>query len=206
MAKNVIRLTESDIRKMVENTVRLIKESMDEESQKTEAYWESPDGNEKAWEKVEVSTSEKNNTDPYAEMSEVSDESEDILGKSISAGSSSNSDSDSKDSGKHDMDNNYDNADHDFSDDATDVKDNDNSKDGPKGDAVADGNTNKSNGTQFNQGGDPFSQRIEKDGKPNDNAETSKGEFHGWGDSLDNIVNDEIKKAINEIRKRTNIG
>lgn len=198
MAKNVIKITEEDISRMVRNAVRIIKE----ETEKSEKYWESPDGSEKAWEKVEVSTSSSDNTDPADDTKGWDNKSSDsILGKSIS-GSDSDSEGTSMDYGKHDMDNDYDNADHDFDDDATDVKDDDNSKDGPKSDAKRDGNSGKSNGTQFNQGGDPFSQRIGDTPSEGDNGSTTKGTFNGWGDSLDNIVNDEIKKAINEMKKR----
>lgn len=198
MAKNTIKITEEDIAKMVRNAVRIIKE----ETQSTEKFWQASDGSAKAWEKVSVSTSDSNNTDPAADTEGWdSNSTNDILGKNISGGDS-DSEGTSMNYGKHDMDNNYDNGDFDFSDDATDVKDDDNSKDGPKSDAKRDGNSGKSNGTQFNQGGDPFSQRIGDNPTANDNAATSKGEFSGWGDSLDNIVNDEVKKAINEMKRK----
>lgn len=188
MAKNVIKLTESDIRKMVKDAIRIIKE----EKESQESYWESPDGSEKAWEKVEVSTSKEDNTDPSMDTDwskkDLGFNTKDLSG-TLDSDSDSNSDSDDKD------DNSYDSGDFDFDNDSTDVKDNDNSEDGPKGDAVADGDSNKSNGTQFNQGGDPFSQKVGDTPSGDDNGATTKGKNDGWGTSLDSIINDEIKKA-----------
>ena len=129
MRKNVISINEQDVQKMVRNAIRVIKEELNS----IDPYWETPEGHEEEWEKVDVDTSKKDNTDPFAEMSEISDETKDILGKSISAGKGGVSMS----GGKHDMDNDYD-----------------------------------------------------------------KDQFSGLGDSLDDIVDDEVKKAVNEIRKR----
>ena len=189
MAKNIIKITESDIRRMVKDTIRYIME----EKESQESYWESPDGNEKAWEKVEVSTSKEDNTDPSMDTDwskkEMGFTSKETLSGAIDNDSDNDTDNDS------DNDNSYDSGDFDFSDDATDVKDNDNSENGPKGDAVADGDSNKSNGTQFNQGGDPFSQKVGGDESGNDNGATTDGKNNGWGTSLDSIINDEIKKA-----------
>lgn len=135
MKKNIISINEQDIQKMVRSAVQVIKEELNS----IDPYWKTPEGNEEEWEKVDVDTSKKDNTDPFAEMSEISDETKDILGKSISGGKSGVSMS--KD--KHDMDNDYKNP-------------------------------------SFND----------------------KSQFKGWGDSIDNIVDDEIKKSIKEIRKR----
>lgn len=191
--KKTIKLTEDDIRRMVRNAVRIIKE----EKETSETFWQSADGNEKAWEKVEVSTSEDNNTDPSMDTpswGDSSDSSNDILGKTISdTGTEIKGDSEKTKS----FDNSANTGDFDFDDDAVDVKDNDNSKGGPKGGEVSDGNSGKSNGTQFNQGGDPFSQRIEGSESSNDNGATTKSKFDGWGDSLDNIINDELKNFTN---------
>ena len=188
---------EKDLTKMVRNAMRIIKE----ETATSEKFWQSPSGNAQAWEKVSVSTSKNDNTDPGMDTEnwDSGDNSEDILGKTISD-TGTEIKGDSNDS-KPD-DNSADTGSFDFSNDAVDVKDNDNSDEGPKGEAVSDGNSGKSNGTQFNQGGDPFSQEIGGKESENNNGETTKGTFNGWGDSLDNIVNDEIKKTINEIRKR----
>jgi hypothetical protein len=197
MAKNIIKITEEDLTKMVRRAVRIIKE----ETATSEKFWQSPSGNAQAWEKVSVSTSKNDNTDPGMDTEnwDSGNNSEDILGKTISD-TGTEIKGDSNDS-KPD-DNSADTGSFDFSNDAVDVKDNDNSDEGPKGEAVSDGNSGKSNGTQFNQGGDPFSQEIGGKESENNNGETTKGTFNGWGDSLDNIVNDEIKKPINEIRKR----
>ena len=195
MAKT-IKLTEEDLRNMVRRAVRIIAE----ETKTSETFWQSPSGDAQAWEKVSVSTSKNDNTDPGMDTEnwDSGSNSEDILGKTIS-----DTGSEIKDNSKTEPDDNSANTgDFDFSNDAVDVKDNDNSDEGPKGEAVSDGNSGKSNGTQFNQGGDPFSQTIGGKESGSDNAASTDGTFNGWGDSLDNIVNDEIKKTINEIRKR----
>lgn len=188
----VINITEEDLVYAVKSTIHKL---LKEEVETSEDFWQTIDGKSAGYEKKTVETEDMPNDDFDADSSDnVSDGgSSDNKGGSgkttgTATGSISSWDSTKPDETKDGTKDDYKPT------DSVEVKGDDASEPDKNSE-------NSSDGSQNGQGGDPFSQKPGDSDSTNDNGGTTSSENDGWGDAVNNVIDNVVDAFIKEQKR-----
>ena len=176
MGKEYMKLTEADLMYVTKKVVSILKE----EVKVSDDFWQTNDTSDSYAEKPQVKTEDMPNTDSGSSEKGVSD-------------SDSGTISDWGNTGNPETEREKDDSGYEPKD-SVDVKRQEDDSDNVESDEKDSHET--SDGNQIGQGGDPFSQKIGDDDATGDNGGNTKSENDGWGDSVDNIIDDVLKDYI----------
>ena len=186
----VINITEEDLVYAVKSTINKL---LKEEIKTSEDFWQTLDGKAAGYEKKTVETEDMPNDGFSTGSSDTvsdggsSDSKSDDGNKTASTAAGNVSSWDT--TKPEDMKDDYKPT------DSVEVKGDDASEPDKNSE-------NTSNGSQNGQGGDPFSQRPGDNDSTNDNGGTTDSENDGWGDAVDNVIDNVVDAFIKEQRNR----
>ena len=178
MAKKYMNLTEEDLVYVIKRTVQMLQEDV----KVSDDFWQTNDTSDSYAEKPQVKTEDMPNTDSEGSSdTTVSD-------------SDSGTISDWGNTGKPEVSREKDDSGYEPKD-STYVKKS-SEDDSVENDNEKDDDSKESDGNQVGQGGDPFSQKVGDDDATDDNGGSTESRNNGWGDSVDNIIDDVLKDYI----------